>query len=198
MRHWDCRPCDDKETDRIHWPELPSAQPDAGYSALPRFGVLQGAAAPSGLPLGLSSEESACSAGDMGSMPGSGRFPGGRHGNPLQHACLGNPMERGACQATVYGVTEEPDETARLNTNKLLLHLYKYYGMEWNYPQCTQRAPGKCLLSSYKTKMGLEELKTKYLLISFSQWEGRKDHSPPPPTENSGSASVRCFLFTEK
>ena len=41
-----------------------------------------------------------------GSIPGSGRFPEGRHGNPLQYSCLENPMDRGAWQATVYGVTE--------------------------------------------------------------------------------------------
>ena len=42
----------------------------------------------------------------VGLIPGSGRFPGGRHGNPLQYSCLENPMERGAWQATVHGVTE--------------------------------------------------------------------------------------------
>ena len=45
-------------------------------------------------------------AGDMGSTPGSGRFPGGGNGNPLQYSCLGNPMERGASRATVHGVTK--------------------------------------------------------------------------------------------
>ena len=39
-------------------------------------------------------------AGDVGSIPGSGRFPGEGHGNPLQYSCLGNPMDRGAWQAT--------------------------------------------------------------------------------------------------
>ena len=34
---------------------------------------------------------------DVGSIPGSGRSPGGRHGNPLQYSCLENPMDRGAC-----------------------------------------------------------------------------------------------------
>ena len=38
---------------------------------------------------------------DAGSIPGSGRLPGGRHGNPLQHSCLENPMDRGAWRATV-------------------------------------------------------------------------------------------------
>jgi len=39
--------------------------------------------------------------GDMGLIPGLGRFPGGRHGNPLQYSCLENPMDRGVWKATV-------------------------------------------------------------------------------------------------
>ena len=39
---------------------------------------------------------------DMGLMPGSGRSPGGGHGNPLQYSCLENPMDRGVWQATVH------------------------------------------------------------------------------------------------
>ena len=42
----------------------------------------------------------------MGSIPGSGRCPGGGHGNPLQYSCLENPTERGASWATVHGVAE--------------------------------------------------------------------------------------------
>ena len=59
-----------------------------------------------GLPLWLSGKESACSSGDAGSIPGSRRSPGGRHGNPLQYCCLENPMDRGPWQAIVRGVTE--------------------------------------------------------------------------------------------
>ena len=42
-------------------------------------------------------------AGDMGSIPGLGRSPGGRNGNPLQYSCLGNPMDRGAWWAIIIG-----------------------------------------------------------------------------------------------
>ena len=42
-------------------------------------------------------------AGDADSIPGSGRSPGGGHGNPLQYPCLENPMDRGAWWATVHG-----------------------------------------------------------------------------------------------
>ena len=38
---------------------------------------------------------------DVSSIPGSGRFPGGAHGNPLQYSCLENAMDRGAWRATV-------------------------------------------------------------------------------------------------
>jgi len=48
---------------------------------------------------------------DMGLIPGLGMSPGGGHGNPLQYSCLENPMDRGAWQATVRGVTEsDPTE----------------------------------------------------------------------------------------
>ena len=43
---------------------------------------------------------------DVGSIPGLGRYPGGRRENPLQYSCLENPMVRGACWATVHGVTK--------------------------------------------------------------------------------------------
>ena len=51
-------------------------------------------------------KESTCKAGDMGSIPGSGRSPGEENGNPLQYSCLGNLRNRGVCQATVHGVTK--------------------------------------------------------------------------------------------
>ena len=58
-----------------------------------------------GFPGGLDSKESACSAGDPGSIPGWGRSLGGENGNPLQY-CLQNPTDRGAWQATVLGVSK--------------------------------------------------------------------------------------------
>ena len=54
-------------------------------------------------------------AGDAGSIPGSGRSPGGGHGNPLQYSCLENPMDRGAWWATVSGVTKSQTRLKRLS-----------------------------------------------------------------------------------
>ena len=54
---------------------------------------------------GSDSKESACNAGDLGSVPELGRCPGEGNGNPLQYSGLGNPMDRGAWRATAHGVT---------------------------------------------------------------------------------------------
>ena len=51
-------------------------------------------------------KESACSAEDPGSIPGSGRSPGEGNGKPLQYPCLDNLMDRGAWLAAVHGVTK--------------------------------------------------------------------------------------------
>ena len=59
-----------------------------------------------GLPCGSDGRESACSAGDLGSILRSGISPGEGNGNPLQYTCLENPMDRGAWWATVHGVAK--------------------------------------------------------------------------------------------
>ena len=58
------------------------------------------------LSLSLKILESASIVGETGSIPGSGRSPGGGNGNPVQYSCLENPMDIGAWWATVHGVTE--------------------------------------------------------------------------------------------
>ena len=62
-----------------------------------------------GFPGSSAVKQSACNAGDADFIPGLGRSPGGGHGNLLQCSCLGNPMDRGAWQATVHGITKELD-----------------------------------------------------------------------------------------
>ena len=59
-----------------------------------------------GFPDGSVVKESAYSAGDVGSIPGSGRSPGGGNGNSLQCSCLGNPMDTRGWRATVHGVAK--------------------------------------------------------------------------------------------
>ena len=59
-----------------------------------------------GFPGGSVVKTLPANAGDLGSIPGSGRSPGEGNGNPLQYSCLGSPMDRGAWWATVHGVVE--------------------------------------------------------------------------------------------
>ena len=64
-----------------------------------------------GLSRWFSGKESVCNAGNPGLIPGSGRSPGTRNGNPLQYSCLKNPMDRGTWWATDHGIAKELDTT---------------------------------------------------------------------------------------
>ena len=59
-----------------------------------------------GFPGDSAGKESACNAGDLGSVPGLGKSPGEGNGNPFQYSCLENSMDGGAWWATVHGVTK--------------------------------------------------------------------------------------------
>ena len=59
-----------------------------------------------GFPGGPDCKESACSAGDLGLIPGLGRSHGGEYGNPLQCSFLENPVDRGAWRAAVHGIAK--------------------------------------------------------------------------------------------
>ena len=60
---------------------------------------------------------------DTGSISGSGRPPGGGHGNPLQYSCLKNPMDRGAWWATVHSVARSQTLLKQLNAHT---HIHMY------------------------------------------------------------------------
>ena len=62
-----------------------------------------------GVPRSSVGKESACNAGDLGSISGLGRSPGEGNGNPLQYPCLGNPTDRRNWWATIHGVAKESD-----------------------------------------------------------------------------------------
>ena len=67
-------------------------------------------AASEGFPGGSNGKESACNAGDPGSIPGLGRSPGEGNGNPPQYSCLENPMDKEGWKATAHGVRESQTE----------------------------------------------------------------------------------------
>ena len=80
-----------------------------------------------GFPGGSDGKESACSAGDTGSIPGLGRSPGEGNGYPLQYSCLENPTDRGAWWATVHGVAKSrTTERLTLSLSAIKYHLVVY------------------------------------------------------------------------
>ena len=97
-----------------------AAAPDYGRGLQPEtavFFVLS--LVKSKFPSGSDSKESACNAGDPGSIPGSGRFPGEGHDNPLQYSHPENSMNRGAWQATYSPWGHKEATTERLTLSKV-------------------------------------------------------------------------------
>ena len=76
-----------------------------------------------GFPGGSEGKASACNAGDLGSIPGSGRSSGEGNGNLLQYFCQENAMDREAWQATVHRVSKEWDTTLQLKQQQNALKL---------------------------------------------------------------------------
>ena len=81
--------------------------------------------------------ETACSTGDWGSIPASGRSPGEENGNPLQYSCLENSIDRGARWAVVHGITKS-------------IHTHTKHNMQYNQLQALQLESGfkstQCIL----------------------------------------------------
>ena len=98
-------------------------------------------------------KESACNAGDMGSIPESGRSPGEGNGNPLWYSCLENCMDRGTWQATVHKVAE-------WDTTKRLTHTETWV----NYQFCHLSPLGKYC---YLTKPQFPHLENRYNNITI-------------------------------
>ena len=106
-----------------------------------------------GLPFfGSDGKESTCNAGDLGSIPGLGRSPGGGHGNPLQYSCLENPHGQRSLAGCSPWVHKESDMTERLSTAQ---HISFY--------------PQKCLNLPLIFKNNLLKFPTqKLIVLSFS------------------------------
>ena len=73
--------------------------------------------------------------GDMGSIPGSGRSPGGGHGNPLQYSCLENPVDRGA-----WWVTYSPWGHKQLDMTEATEHAEPSFNIQMTKTKCLPRA----------------------------------------------------------
>ena len=95
-----------------------------------------------GFPGSSGGKESACSAGHQHLVPGSGRSPGEGNGNPLQYSCLENPMDRGACWATVHGVTKS-------RTWLSWLILCELFIVNLSLPECSSLNAPEYLISDW-------------------------------------------------
>ena len=89
----------------------PGGLPSMGSQSLTQLKQLSNSSSSSsymhwGFPDGSVAKNLPENAGDVGSVPGSGRPPGERNGSPLQYSCLENPMDGGAWWATVHGITK--------------------------------------------------------------------------------------------
>ena len=79
---------------------------------------------------GASGKESTCNAGDIrdkGLIPGLGRFPGGRHGNPLQYSCMENPMDSRAWRATVHSVKKSQTQLKATYNALMDTYIHTYF-----------------------------------------------------------------------
>ena len=79
-----------------------------------------------GLTMWLSRKESNCNEGDLGSIPGLGRFPGGGPSNQLQYSHLKNSMDRGAWQAIVHGVAKSRTQLSDFHFLSLRTILFQF------------------------------------------------------------------------
>ena len=110
-------------------------------SSVVRSGGLRPPTLMRGLPRWLSGKNPPANAGDAGSIPRSGISPGGGHGNPLQYSCLENSMDRGAWQATVYGVAKS---WTRLSMQSLM-------GSPKGHAYCWQEWLGRNLFGTFSS-----------------------------------------------
>ena len=103
-----------------------------------------------GFPGGSEGKASACSAGDLGLIPGLRRSPGEGYGNPLQYSCLENPMDGRAWQATVHGNAKSQTQLSNFtffsirvfsNESALRIRWPKYWSFSFNISP-TNEHPG--------------------------------------------------------
>ena len=118
---------------------------------------------------------------DVGLIPGSGRSPGGGHGNPLQYSCLGNPIHRGAWWAAVHGVTESDRTEAASPAWSLVADvgpaLCAQYLIHPQKQSCRVVAP-PCHRSGHRGSQTVSHLPGFYVQ-SHQDWHLNLNHSLP-------------------
>ena len=145
-----------------------------------------------GLARWLNGKESACNAGNVGSIPGLGTSPREENGNPLQYSYLGNLMDRGAWQATDHGVSKESDSTYGPNNNLQKQPTQGPAGLSntssspkslWIWPQHREKPTSSCV-------HGISQARPFPTSGPTSKWLRRM---PGPDFRHPRSASLRRF-----
>ena len=110
---------------------------------------------PKGFPGGTAVKNPLANAGDTGSIPGLGRSPGIRNGNPLQYSYLENSMDRGAWQATVHEVKQSQTWLSTHTHTKWIRALFHCRGQKMTDKGDRQRVPEVLGFSSSHSMVGL-------------------------------------------
>ena len=140
-------------------------------------------------------KKSACNVGDLGSIPGLGRYPGGGHGNPLQYSCLENPHGQGCLVGYGPWGWEELDMTEWLSAHTSEIHSF----LEWTTGSKCQFGQLKCYIPLVVFFANQE--------LWFLKWKGKKNILKkrqlcvkkkctwnPVPTNLSVLSSTGCHL----
>ena len=123
--------------------------------------------------------------GDVGSIPGSERSPGGGHGSPLQYSCLESPMDREAWQATVYRVRKSWTWLKQLSTAQ------KWKGLENKYSGNLANERISWDWSKYKAFRSHWIMNTlKERMIAYLYWHVH--HLKKVPSLKTCSMSIGC------
>ena len=126
-------------------------------------------------PGGSDGKASACKAGDLGSIPGSGKSPGKVNGNLPQYSCLKNPMDSEVWQAIVHGVARVRHDLAT-NTHTLKnsnFHFYTIFTKLKNWAKIKPRCPNLWLVSTHQHSLSKEKrnLSFKSIISGPRKWQ---------------------------
>ena len=118
-------------------------------------------------------KNSSANAGDVGSIPGSGRSPGKGNVNPLQHSCLENIMDRGAWWATVQGLTKSQTQLSTHSKERInALEVSSVSHLKWREHMISSSGEGKsgAALSSIYLRVYNSAIKRNKLLTHTTTW----------------------------
>ena len=117
----------------------------------------------------------AAAKGDVGSIPGSGRYPGGGNSNPLQYSCQDNPMDRGAWRATILGHNLATEHASTVISLVLTMHLVCFH--EHDLLLISTLGSGYYCFYSITWKTNTSIVSSQRKVIPFFPWTKRFEKS---------------------